>query len=156
MTVENKWCLTTDGNEWTATISSQMECQDKCLTTPFCIGISYSYSEGMANSCFLCKALPLAESSYGFSFYRMPGKLWYYQLQNMNLNKLISKSCNCYILSLTYYGCRLLYRCRLYWTFGYLRIKLLSLWIESKMLGKWRQLLENRHLRKWYMQMWRK
>ena len=75
MTVENKWCLTTDGNEWTATISSQMECQDKCLTTPFCIGISYSYSEGMANSCFLCKALPLAESSYGFSFYRMPGKI---------------------------------------------------------------------------------
>ena len=75
MTVENKWCLTSDGNEWTAAISSQIECQRTCMETPLCIGISYSYREGMANTCFLCKALPLAENSYEFSFYRMPGKI---------------------------------------------------------------------------------
>ena len=77
MTVENKWCMTIYGHDWTASVSSQIECQSVCLASPLCVGISYSYRAGMANSCFLCKDLPpsLESNSYEFSFYRKPGKI---------------------------------------------------------------------------------
>ena len=77
MTVENKWCMTIYGHDWTSSVSTQMECQSACLTSPSCVGISYSYRAGMANSCFLCKDIPpsLESNSYGFSFYRKPGKI---------------------------------------------------------------------------------
>ena len=77
MTVENKWCMTIYGHDWTSSVSTQMECQSVCLASPSCVGISYSYRTAMANSCFLCKDLPssLQSNSYGFSFYRKPGKI---------------------------------------------------------------------------------
>ena len=73
--VDNKWCRTEYGNDWSASISSQVECQELCLKTPFCVGISYSYRAGMTHSCFFCKNDALETNSYGFGFYRMPGKI---------------------------------------------------------------------------------
>ena len=74
MKIDNKWCLTMYGHDWTASITSQLECQAVCLQTSNCVGISYSYRAGMMNSCFICKNEALDQNTYGFAFYRMPGK----------------------------------------------------------------------------------
>ena len=107
MTVENKWCMAIYGYNWTASVSSQIECQSVCLTSPLCVGISYSYRAGMANSCFLCKDLPpsLESNSYEFSFYRKPGKI--FLLINYIHGILSRKLCNSYIPSSTCFDCRL-------------------------------------------------
>ena len=75
MEVDNGWCIVQYGNDWTSSISSQLECQTLCSKTPYCVGISYSYREGMTHSCFICKNDALETNSYGFGFYRMPGKI---------------------------------------------------------------------------------
>ena len=75
MEADNGWCLAQLGNDWKPYISSQLECQNLCLKTPYCVGISYSYSAGMTDSCFVCKNDALETNSYGFGFYRMPGKM---------------------------------------------------------------------------------
>ena len=74
MEIDNKWCLTMYGHDWTASITSQLECQALCLQTSNCVGISYSYRAGMMNSCFICKNDVLDQNDYGFAFYRKPGK----------------------------------------------------------------------------------
>lgn len=75
MELDNVWCSVEYGHDWTASISSQLECQSLCSKTPYCVGISYSYREGMTHSCFFCKNDVLETNSYGFGFYRMPGKI---------------------------------------------------------------------------------
>ena len=75
MEVTNGWCIVQYGNDWTSPISSQLECQSVCSKTPYCVGISYSYRSGMDHSCFICKNDALETNSYGFGFYRMPGKI---------------------------------------------------------------------------------
>ena len=73
--LDNVWCMVEYGNDWKPFISSQVECQSLCLKTPYCVGISYSYRAGMTHSCFFCKNDALETNSYGFGFYRMPGKI---------------------------------------------------------------------------------
>ena len=75
MEVDNKWCRTEYGNDWAASISSQLECQELCLKTLSCVGISYSYRAEMSNSCFMCKHDVLYPNAHGFAFYRKPGKI---------------------------------------------------------------------------------
>ena len=73
MVVDNRWCLTEHGNDWSASVASQLDCQDMCLKNPSCVGISYSYRAGMRNTCFVCTTVRLSEvnyNSYGFAFYR--------------------------------------------------------------------------------------
>ena len=77
MEIDNTWCLTEYGNDWAGSIASQLDCQDMCLKNPSCVGISYSYRAGMQNTCFVCTTVGLSEigdNSYGFAFYRAPGK----------------------------------------------------------------------------------
>ena len=85
MEIDNKWCLTMYGHDWTASITSQLECQALCLQTSNCVGISYSYRAGMMNSCFICKNDVLDQNYYGFAFYRMPGKNNY--IGNLQIHK---------------------------------------------------------------------
>ena len=79
MEVHNTWCLTEHGNDWATSVASQLDCQDICLKDPSCVGISYSYREGMSNTCYVCTTVPnygFHQNSYGFAFYRAPGKVF--------------------------------------------------------------------------------
>ena len=90
MEVDNTWCLTEHGNDWSTSVTSQLECQDLCLKNPSCVGMSYSYREGMRNTCFVCNTVRLNEfnrNSFGFAFYRAPGEVFiYYQTHKMYNN----------------------------------------------------------------------
>ena len=79
MELDNMWCLTEHGNDWEPTVGSQLDCQDICLKNPACVGISYSYRAGMSNTCFVCTTVPMNgfhRNSFGFAFYRAPGKVF--------------------------------------------------------------------------------
>ena len=79
MEVDNTWCLTEHGNDWSTSVTSQLECQDLCLKNPSCVGMSYSYREGMRYTCFVCNTVRLNDfnrNSFGFAFYRAPGKVF--------------------------------------------------------------------------------
>ena len=101
----NIWCVTGhgNGNYWTSSIASQLDCQDICLKNPSCIGISYSYRSGMSNICFLCTTVPLNDfdrNSFGFAFYRAPGKVFllsnakYWYLNNSLVYLILIVSCS--------------------------------------------------------------
>ena len=87
MELNNTWCLTEYGHDWSGSIASQLDCQDICLENPLCVGISYSYRAGMSNTCFVCTTVPMngfRQNSFGFAFYRAPGKSFlYYQTPNI-------------------------------------------------------------------------
>ena len=74
--MNNTWCLTQYGNDWATSVASQLDCQDMCLKNPSCVGISYSYREGMRNTCFVCTTDYFDQNSFGFAFYRAPGKVF--------------------------------------------------------------------------------
>ena len=79
MELNNTWCLTEYGHDWSGSIASQLDCQDICLENPSCVGISYSYRAGMRNICFVCTTIRLFDfdqNSFGFAFYRAPGKVF--------------------------------------------------------------------------------
>ena len=97
MELDNTWCLTEYGNDWAGSIASQLECQDMCLKNPSCVGISYSYRAGMSNACFVCTSARLndfGQNSFGFGFYRAPGKLLYFQTANMQCYANYTLRCN--------------------------------------------------------------
>ena len=85
MELDNTLCLAE--YDWSGSIASQLDCQEMCLKTPSCVGISYSYRAGMSNTCFVCTTVPMNgfhQNSFGFAFYRAPGKSFlYYQTPNM-------------------------------------------------------------------------
>ena len=89
MELDDIWCPIEYGNDWAGSAASQSDCQDMCLKNPSCVGISYSYSAGMSNICFVCTTIPMNgdrqnSDSFGFAFYRAPGKVFfYYQTPNM-------------------------------------------------------------------------
>ena len=92
MELDNTWCLTEHGNGWATSVASQLDCQDICLENPSCVGISYSYRAGMINTCFLCTTVRLyafGQNSFGFGFYRAPGKVLYCQTANEHCNEII-------------------------------------------------------------------
>ena len=76
MEIDNTWCLTEYGNTWAGSVASQSDCEDMCLTNPSCIGISYNHRAGMNNTCFVCTTNDFAQNSFGFAFYRAPGKVF--------------------------------------------------------------------------------
>ena len=95
MELDNIWCLTEYGNDWAASITSQLECQDMCFQNPSCMAISYSYSVGMNNICYMCKnSESNNRNSYGFAFYRKPGKVM------LLPNSIYALICKLYILYL--------------------------------------------------------
>ena len=81
MELDNAWCLTEYGNDWSTSVASQLDCQDICLKNPSCVGISYSYRAGMSNTCFVCTTVwqlyGFRQNSFGFAFYRVPGKVFF-------------------------------------------------------------------------------
>ena len=94
MEQDNIWCLTEYGNDWEPTVASQLDCQGICLKDPSCVGISYSYREGMSNTCYVCTSVPnygFHQNSYGFAFYRAPGKVFLITKQQ------ICNTMKCYI-----------------------------------------------------------
>ena len=60
-------------------VSSQKECQQKCIAKNGCVGISYSHKD-KSNSewCYLCLDDRLNRAPKGIGFYRRPGivELW--------------------------------------------------------------------------------
>ena len=79
MELDNMWCPISYGNDWAGYTASQSDCQDMCLKNPSCVGISYSYRAGMSNTCFVCTTVPMdgfRQNSFGFAFYRAPGKVF--------------------------------------------------------------------------------
>ena len=88
MELDNMWCPIEYGNDWDGSTASQLDCQNMCLKNPSCVGISYSYRAGMSNICFVCTTLPMngdhqSSNYFGFAFYRVPGKVFFFQTPNM-------------------------------------------------------------------------
>ena len=86
MEIDNTWCLTEYGNDWATSATSQLDCQDMCLENPSCTGISYSYRSGMRNTCFVCTTDDFGQNSFGFAFYRAPGKNFLFANTKNSLN----------------------------------------------------------------------
>ena len=68
--VKDKWCWT---NIYKRDVSSQKECQQKCIEKDFCVGISYSHKVGYTMHCYVCMDDDLAYATLDFGFYRRPG-----------------------------------------------------------------------------------
>ena len=60
-------------NTFRTDVSSQKECQQKCIEKINCVGISYSYKSGSTHYCYLCEDDKLRSDSLSdFGFYRRP------------------------------------------------------------------------------------
>ena len=53
-------------------ISSQQECQQKCIEKIGCVGISYSYKDGVTSTCYACND-DMISTTDNLGFYRRPG-----------------------------------------------------------------------------------
>ena len=76
----DKYCPNRD---YFTDVSNKIECQDKCLSNPECVGIAYSTVPGNENICMTCKDERLVINFYGTGFYRRPGS---YQLLNSRIS----------------------------------------------------------------------
>ena len=54
-------------------VSSQQECQQKCIEKIGCVGISYSHKDGHTSKCHVCMDDDLRDAKYNFGFYRRQG-----------------------------------------------------------------------------------
>ena len=55
-------------------VFNQVSCQKKCELDKECVGISYSYTRGFTNWCFICVRENLTPYGNKFGFYRRKGK----------------------------------------------------------------------------------
>ena len=70
--VKDKVCE--DSQEYLQDVSSQLECQKRCIEKIGCVGITYSYkNEYFGRYCFVCMDDNLITAVNGFGFYRKPG-----------------------------------------------------------------------------------
>ena len=54
-------------------VSSQQECQQRCIGKIGCVGISYSHKDGYTKYCYVCMDDDLTYGTLDFGFYRRPG-----------------------------------------------------------------------------------
>ena len=73
--VKDKYCPNFAPNH---DVSSQQECQQKCIEKIGCVGISYSHKDGHTSKCHVCMDDDLRDAKYNFGFYRRPGivEIW--------------------------------------------------------------------------------
>ena len=53
-------------------VSSQQECQQRCIGKIGCVGISYSHDDDESEYCYVCMDDNLKKSRNNFGFYRRP------------------------------------------------------------------------------------
>ena len=69
--VKDKYCANYAPNH---NVSSQQECQRRCVEKIGCVGISYSHIDNsQSNYCYVCMDDDLTAASNNFGFYRRPG-----------------------------------------------------------------------------------
>ena len=68
--VENKDCI---NHQTIFHVNDQLECQQRCLTESYCVGISYRYSSLHIGHCQICLDDGLSNSENNSGFYRRPG-----------------------------------------------------------------------------------
>ena len=67
--VKDKYCPKSARNH---DVSSQQECQQRCIEKIGCVGISYSHKCGKARYCYVCMDDNLKKARNNFGFYRRP------------------------------------------------------------------------------------
>merc|ERR1712002_208906 len=53
-------------------VSSQQECQQRCIEKSGCVGISYSHDDEFTNYCYVCNDAGLIPALNNFGFYQRP------------------------------------------------------------------------------------
>ena len=69
--VKDKYCPNSAHNN---DVSSQQECQQRCIGKNGCVGISYSHKDDKNSKyCYVCMDDTLKTARNNFGFYRRPG-----------------------------------------------------------------------------------
>ena len=54
-------------------VSSQQECQQRCIGKVGCVGISYSHKDNNTRYCYVCMDDNLTTARNNYGFFRRPG-----------------------------------------------------------------------------------
>ena len=68
---ENQYCV---NHDLRSNVSSQMDCQQLCLTADTCVGIAYSKKASSNHYCYICIDDKLSLAGNGFAFYGKQGE----------------------------------------------------------------------------------